>query len=58
MARRLAQLRNDVMARAQLEDFRRNRTLLSPHLVKEGYRQATDKLRLCALPTVLVQSAA
>jgi hypothetical protein len=51
MARRPDPLPNDAMTREQLEQFRRNLSLLSPETVKERYRRAADRCRFLDLPT-------
>ena len=42
---------NDAMTRQQLQQLERNLSLLSPHLVKEKYRQLADRCRFLDLPT-------
>lgn len=42
---------NDAMTRQQLKELERSLSLLSPHIVKEKYRQAADRCRFLDLPT-------
>ena len=42
---------DDAMTRQQLKELERNLSLLSPHIVKEKYRQAADRCRFLDLPT-------
>jgi hypothetical protein len=51
MARRPEYLPNDAMTRAQLKQFERSLSLLSPHMVKEKYKQIADRVRFLDLPT-------
>jgi len=51
MAKRPTQFPDDALTRDQLKQLERNLSLLSPHLVKEKYRQAADRCRFLDLPT-------
>ena len=51
MAKRPSPIPNDAMTRQQLQQLERNLSLLSPHTVKEKYRQLADRCRLLDLPT-------
>lgn len=42
---------NDAMTRKQLQQLERSLSLLSPHSVKEKYRQLADRCRFLDLPT-------
>ena len=42
---------NDAMTRQQLKELERSLSLLSPHIVKEKYRQVADRCRFLDLPT-------
>ena len=42
---------NDALTRQQLKELERSLSLLSPHIVKEKYRQAADRCRFLDLPT-------
>ena len=42
---------NDAMTRQQLKQLQRSLSLLSPHIVKEKYRQLADRCRFLDLPT-------
>lgn len=51
MARRPEYRPNDAMTREELRQFERNLSLLSPHAVKEKYKQIADRVRFLDLPT-------
>ena len=51
MAKRPNPTPNDAMTRQQLEQLQRSLSLLSPHIVKEKYRQLADRCRFLDLPT-------
>lgn len=51
MAQRPTSTPNDALTREQLKQLERNLSLLSPHIVKEKYRQAADRCRFLDLPT-------
>jgi hypothetical protein len=55
MAKRPTYLPNDAptdaMTRQQLQQLERSLSLLSPHIVKEKYRQLADRCRFLDLPT-------
>jgi hypothetical protein len=51
MARRPTSIPNDALTRQQLKEMERSLSLLSPHIVKEKYRQAADRCRFLDLPT-------
>lgn len=51
MAQRPTTIPNDALTREQLKQLERNLSLLSPHIVKEKYRQAADRCRFLDLPT-------
>jgi hypothetical protein len=51
MAKRPNSIPNDVLTRQQLKELERSLSLLSPHIVKEKYRQVADRCRFLDLPT-------
>jgi hypothetical protein len=51
MAKRPSSIPNDALTRQELRELERRLSLLSPHIVKEKYRQAADRCRFLDLPT-------
>jgi hypothetical protein len=51
MAKRPNSIPNDALTRQQLKELERSLSLLSPHIVKEKYRQVADRCRFLDLPT-------
>ena len=51
MAKRPEYLPNDAMTRQQLRELERSLSLLSPHTVKDRYKQLADRIRFLELPT-------
>ena len=51
MAKRSGSIPNDALTRQQLKELERSLSLLSPHIVKEKYRQVADRCRFLDLPT-------
>jgi len=51
MARRPANLPNDAMTKAQIEEMRRSLSLLSPFHVQEKYKTLLDRCRFFELAT-------
>jgi hypothetical protein len=51
MAKRPNSISNDALTRQQLKELERSLSLLSPHIVKEKYRQVADRCRFLDLPT-------
>jgi len=51
MAHRPNPLPNDALSRAQLKEFERSLSLLSPHIVREKYKHLADRCRFLELPT-------